>query len=78
MLPLGLLRAETSRERIGWLTALYRVSVDAGMFLGPFLSGFLGAARAGILPVFFAAAMIAMAVRLLRYPYARRAQHART
>lgn len=78
MLPLGLLRAETSRERIGWLTALYRVSVDAGMFLGPFLSGFLGATRAGILPVLFAVAMIAMAVRLLRYPYARRAQHART
>ncbi len=76
MLPLGLLRMVTPPERIGWLTALYRVCVDAGMFLGPFLSGFLGAGRARILPLLFAAGMIAMAVRLLRYPYSRHSEHA--
>lgn len=66
MLPLGVIRSVTSAERIGWRTALYRVSVDAGMFLGPFLSGILGLARAAILPVLFAAVMIVIALGLLR------------
>jgi DHA1 family tetracycline resistance protein-like MFS transporter len=67
MLPLGVIRSVTSAERIGWLTALYRVSVDAGMFLGPFVSGVLGLARAGIVPVILAAGMTAIAVLLLRH-----------
>lgn len=71
MLPLAVIRSVTSAERIGWLTALYRVSVDAGMFLGPFVSGVLGLARAGILPVLFAAAMAVIALGLLRHPDAR-------
>lgn len=71
MLPLGVLRSVTSPERIGWLTALYRVSVDAGMFLGPFVSGVLGLARAGFLPVVLAAGLTVIALGLLRHPAAR-------
>ena len=66
MLPLGVIRSVTSAERIGWLTALYRVSVDAGMFVGPFLSGILGLSRAAILPLLYAAVMIVIALGLLR------------
>lgn len=40
-LPLGLLRRGTAPEHVGWRTALYRVGVDGGIFLGPFLSGLL-------------------------------------
>jgi len=72
MLPLGVLRSVTSAERIGWLTALYRVGADAGMFLGPLLGGLLGVARAGMLALLLAAVMAAIALQLLRHPAARR------
>jgi MFS family permease len=72
MLPLGVIRSVTSPERIGWLVTLYRVSVDAGMFLGPFLSGALGLGRAGIVPLLFAVVMIVIALGLLRHPDSRR------
>lgn len=39
MLPLSLVRRETPPARIAWRTALYRVGVDAGIFVGPFLGG---------------------------------------
>ena len=68
MLPLGVIRSVTSAERIGWLTAFYRVSIDAGMFLGPFVSGLLGLSRAGLLPLLSAAAMAVIALLLLRAP----------
>lgn len=71
MLPLGVLRSVTSPERIGWLITLYRVNVDAGMFLGPFASGVLGLARAGILSVVLAAALALIALGLLRHPETR-------
>jgi len=41
-LPLSILRRVTPPERVAWRTAQYRVAVDAGIFLGPFLSGILG------------------------------------
>jgi hypothetical protein len=50
MLPLGILRAATPPAQVAWRTALYRVSVDGGMFAGPFVSGLLGARYAGVLP----------------------------
>src|SRR5207248_9247063 len=50
MLPLTLLRRDTEPERIAWRTGLYRVCVDGGIFLGPFLSGVLGRRLGGILP----------------------------
>ena len=67
MLPLGVIRSVTPAERIVWLTALYRVSIDAGMFLGPFVSGLLGLARAGLLPLICVTAMTVIAVLLLRH-----------
>jgi DHA1 family inner membrane transport protein len=39
MLPLSVLRHETPAGLIAWRTALYRVGVDAGLFLGPVLGG---------------------------------------
>jgi MFS family permease len=67
MLPLGIIRSVTPAERIVWLTALYRVSVDAGMFLGPFVSGLLGLARAPLLPLISVTAMSVIALLLLRH-----------
>jgi MFS family permease len=49
-LPLSLLRGETPAEQIGWRTAVYRVGVDGGMFLGPFLSGLLIGRAPWLLP----------------------------
>ncbi len=57
-LPLGLLRRETPAGQIGWRTAIYRVGVDGGIFLGPFLSGFLAHEAPHVLPVTCAAALI--------------------
>src|SRR5881397_1863699 len=65
MLPLGVLRQETASEHIAWRTGLYRVCVDAGIFLGPFLSGVLGMRHAGFLPAFWTAALAFTGVLLL-------------
>ena len=59
-LPLGLLRRETPPDQIGWRTAIYRVGVDGGIFLGPLLSGFLAGHAAGLLPITCAAALLAV------------------
>jgi len=40
-LPLSVLRGETPPEQIGWRTGVYRVGVDGGIFLGPFVAGLL-------------------------------------
>lgn len=40
MLPLSILRRETPASRVAWRTALFRVFVDLGIFLGPLLSGY--------------------------------------
>jgi MFS family permease len=65
MLPLTLLRRDTEPERIAWRTGLYRVSVDGGIFLGPFLSGVLGMHLAGLLPALSTAALAITALLLL-------------
>jgi DHA1 family inner membrane transport protein len=44
MLPVAVLRRETPASQIAWRTALYRVGVDGGLFLGPFAAGLVGAA----------------------------------
>jgi predicted MFS family arabinose efflux permease len=65
MLPLTLLRRDTEPERIAWRTGLYRVCVDGGIFLGPFLSGILGMRLAGLLPALATAALAVTALLLL-------------
>lgn len=67
-LPLGVLRGETPAEHVGWRTAVYRVGVDGGMFLGPFLSGLLTARAPALLPGVLAGALVLIGVRLLRRP----------
>ncbi|MBI2155022.1 MAG: MFS transporter [Candidatus Rokubacteria bacterium] len=47
MLPIGVIREHTPLAALGWRTGLYRVGVDAGIFLGPLVSGLLGEAGAG-------------------------------
>lgn len=41
MLPVGLINRDSPPSRVAWRTALYRVGVDSGVFLGPVLSGVL-------------------------------------
>jgi YNFM family putative membrane transporter len=65
MLPVGLLRAATPASQVAWQTALFRVFVDGGMFLGPFASGLLGAAHARVLPATLAAVLLTVGVALL-------------
>lgn len=64
MLPLTLLRRETPPDAIAWRTALYRVGVDGGLFLGPFVAGLLGP-RVRILAVLQALALVAVSAALL-------------
>ena len=57
MLPLGVLRRETEPADVAWRTALYRVCVDGGMFLGPFASGLL-AYRPSLMPAVLAVMLV--------------------
>ena len=63
MLPLAVVRRDTPPALIAWRTALYRVGVDGGLFLGPFLSGLLGP-HAWMLAVTLAVALMALAVSI--------------
>jgi MFS family permease len=65
MLPVGLLRAATPASQVAWRTALFRVFVDGGMFLGPFASGLLGPMHPRVLPAALAAALFVVGVTLL-------------
>jgi MFS family permease len=63
MLPLAILRRDTPAAHVPWRTAVYRVGVDAGLFLGPFLAGLLGD-RVWMLPSACAVVLVALAVAL--------------
>jgi predicted MFS family arabinose efflux permease len=65
MIPLSVLRRQTPRALVAWRTALYRVGVDAGMFLGPFLSGFVGVDHLGAVAVGLGAALAVVGAVLL-------------
>jgi MFS family permease len=66
MLPLSVLRTATPPEQLAWRTALYRVGVDAGLFLGPSVSGLLVERAAGALPGLAAATLAVLSVLLWR------------
>jgi len=65
MLPLNLLRSATPTAHVAWRTAIYRVCVDGGMFLGPFLSGVLAASTPALLPRIMAGVLVTLAGLLL-------------
>jgi MFS family permease len=65
MLPLGILRTVTPPAQVAWRTALYRVSVDGGMFAGPFVSGLLSARHAGLLPAVMVVVLATVGLLLL-------------
>ena len=62
MLPLSVLREVTAPEHVAMRTAVYRVGVDGGLFLGPLLSGLLWAWSPALLPGFLAALLLAVGV----------------
>ena len=66
MLPLGVIREHTRLERLAWRTGLYRLAVDAAIFLGPLLSGALGERRAGVLVAGMGAGTVLVGLALLR------------
>ena len=67
MLPVALLNRDGSARLVAWRTALYRVGVDAGVFLGPVLSGLLAErALLWVTSVATSAALAAVSLALLR------------
>ena len=65
MIPLSVLRRQTPHARVACRTALYRVGVDGGLFLGPFVSGLIGAGCLGALAVILATALATVGAVLL-------------
>jgi MFS family permease len=65
MVPLSVLRLATAPDQVAWRTALYRVGVDGGIFLGPFLAGLLGARYWRWLPAIIAALLTVVGVGVL-------------
>lgn len=65
MLPLGVIRHGTPPERVAWRTAVYRVGVDAGIFIGPFLSGLLGTRFPALMPALLATGLATVGVLML-------------
>jgi MFS family permease len=73
MLPVGVIREHTRSEHLAWRMGLYRVGVDAAMFFGPFASGLLGEANAGIFVSAVGGLALAVGGRVLLTPSGRRA-----
>jgi MFS family permease len=68
MIPLSVLRRETPAARVAWRTALYRVGVDGGMFIGPFLGGLTESRHVAVV----ALALLVISATLARASVARR------
>jgi len=66
MLPLGVIREHTDAERLGWRTGVYRLGVDAAIFLGPLICGVLGEARTPVFIALVGAGAFAVAAGLAR------------
>jgi MFS family permease len=69
MIPLSVLRRETPPGQVAWRTALYRVFVDGGIFVGPFLGGLTGGRHVAVA----ALALLVISVCLARASTARHA-----
>lgn len=65
MLPIGVIREHTSLAALGWRTGLYRVGVDAAIFLGPLVSGLLGETGAGYFVGLIGTVTLAAGARLV-------------
>jgi MFS family permease len=65
MLPLGVIREHTRLDTLAWRTGVYRVGVDAAMFLGPLVSGLVGESSAGLFVAAVGAVALAVGARLL-------------
>jgi MFS family permease len=72
MLPVGVIREHTRAEYFAWRMGVYRVGVDAAMFVGPFASGLLGEENAGLFVTLVGALALILGVRLLVAPTTRR------
>jgi MFS family permease len=73
MLPVALINQEGAARAASWRTALYRTGVDAGVFVGPVLSGLLIQFDVlWILTAATTAALVLLAALLYRLPQPRR------
>jgi len=68
MLPLGVIRNHTPAARLGWRTGLYRVGVDAAIFLGPLVTGLLGRGGESAFLALAGAVALALGARLMARP----------
>ncbi|HMB36236.1 MAG TPA: MFS transporter [Methylomirabilota bacterium] len=68
MLPLGVIRHHTPAAQLGWRTGLYRVGVDAAIFLGPLVTGLLGRGGESVFLALAGAVALALGARLMTRP----------
>ena len=68
MLPLGVIRHHTPAAQLGWRTGLYRVGVDAAIFLGPLVTGLLGWGGESVFLALAGAVALALGARLMTRP----------
>jgi MFS family permease len=68
MLPLGVIRDHTPPAALGWRTGLYRVWVDAAVFLGPLICGLIGTGGTGVFAALVGVALLTIAARLAWSP----------
>jgi MFS family permease len=64
MLPLGVLRDHTAPAGLAWRTGLYRVGVDAAVFVGPLACGALSPVASGVFIGLVGAALLGLGARL--------------
>ena len=68
MLPLGVIRHHTPAAQLGWRTGLYRLGVDAAIFLGPLVTGLLGRGGESVFLALAGAVALALGARLMTRP----------
>jgi predicted MFS family arabinose efflux permease len=64
MLPLSVLREVTAAEHVAVRTAVYRVGVDGGLFVGPLVSGMVWAWNPALVPGLLAVLLLAVGVAM--------------